>query len=106
MKISKLSLPFLAFLQSTALLVYITFVAFIMLNGNKIFGPHLNLFGPILFLLLFVVSAVISALLFLGRAVYLFWERRYQESFKLIGYTLAWSLLYLISVFLVLLAAK
>lgn len=106
MKLNKLSLPFLAFLQSTALLVYITFVASIMLNGNKMFGPNINIFGPILFLLLFIVSAVISATLFLGRTGYLFWEKRYRESFSLLGWNILWCLLYLTALFIILFAIK
>lgn len=106
MHLNSLSLPFLAFLQSTALVAYISLVASIMLNGNKIFGPQVTLFGPILFLLLFIVSAVISATLFLGRSGYLFWEKRYKESFTLLGYTILWSLFYFSVVFIILLVNK
>lgn len=106
MKLRKLSLPFLAFLQSTALLVYVSFVASIMLNGDKIFGKKMSIFGPVMFLLLFVFSAVFSSLLFLGRAGYLFWEKRYKESFTLICWNLLWSFFYLTVLFVVLVSMR
>lgn len=95
MKLKNLSLPFLAFLQATGLLVYIGLVSQIFIHGNKIFGPQFNFLGPVAFLLLFVISAIISGLLVLAKPAYLFWEKRYKEAFTLIGWTLSWLVLYL-----------
>lgn len=100
MKINNLSLPFLGFLQSTGLLIYVSLVSLFMLNANHIFGSVTEFFGPIAFLLLFIISAIISGLLVLGRAGFLFWEKRYKESFTLLGWTLAWAIFYLILVFI------
>lgn len=100
--INKFSLPFLAFLQATGLLAYVSLVSLFMLNTNKIFGPVSGFFGPIAFLLLFIVSAIISGLLVLGKAGFLFWEKRYKEAFTLLGWTLGWSVLYLIAIFFLL----
>lgn len=105
-KIEKLSLPFLAFLQSTGLLIYVSLVSLFMLNANHIVGPGPNFFGPIAFLLLFIISAIISGLLLLGRAGFLFWEKRYKESFTLLGWTLFWAILYLVSVFIFIFFSK
>ena len=77
-----------------------------MLNANHIFGPIAGFFGPIAFLLLFIISAIISGLLVLGRAGFLFWEKRYRESFTLLGWTLGWAVFYLILVFIFLFAFK
>lgn len=71
-----------------------------MLNANHLFGPVPNFLGPMAFLLLFIISAIISGLLVLGRAGFLFWEKRYKESFTLIGWTLFWAVIYLILVFI------
>ena len=95
MKITNFSLPFLGFLQATGLLIYIGLVAQIFIYGNKIFGPVFNFIGPLAFLLLFVISAIISGFLVLARALYLFWEKRYRQSFALVGWTLLWLIFYL-----------
>jgi len=102
----KISLPFLAFLQATGLLIYISLVSLIFLYGNQIFGKMNNYFGPILFLLIFVLSAIISSILVLGRAGFLFWEKRYKEAFPLFFWTIGWISFYLILVFLLILLAK
>lgn len=102
MKIKNLSLPFLGFLQATGLFIYITLIAQVLINANKIFAPVGSFLGPMAFLLLFVVSAIISGFLVLARAGFLFWEKRYTEAFTLVGWTLVWSVLYLIVVFLIL----
>lgn len=45
-------------------------------------------FGPVLFLILFVVSALICALLSLGYPVYLFWEKQQKtQALKLVAHT-------------------
>lgn len=106
MKIKNLSLPFLGFLQATSLLIYIILISNFLAYANKIFGPVNSFFGPLAFLLLFVVSVIISGILVLARAGFLFWEKRYKESFTLIFWTLGWSVLYLIGVFIILFALK
>jgi len=102
----KISLPFLAFLQATGLVVYIGLVSLIFLYGNQIFGRMNNYSGPILFLLIFVFSAVICSILVLGRAGFLFWEKRYKEAFPLFFGTIGWILFYLILVFLLVFLTK
>lgn len=105
-QIKNLSLPFLGFLQATGLLVYIILISFILINSNKVFGPVGNFFGPLAFLLLFVVSALISSFLVLARAGYLFWEKKYREAFTLTLWTLTWAIFYLIAVFAFLFVSK
>jgi len=104
--VKNFSLPFLAFLQATGLVVYIGLVSLIFLYGNQIFGKMNNYLGPILFLLIFVLSAIISSLLVLGRAGFLFWEKRYKEAFPLLFWTIGWISFYLILIFLLILLTK
>lgn len=106
MKIKNFSLPFLAFLQATGLFIYIGLISLFLANANKIFGPVGGLLGPMAFLLLFIVSAIISGFLVLGRAGFLFWEKRYKEAFTLALWTLAWAVFYLITVFVLLFISK
>jgi len=93
----KLSPPFIAFLQATGLVVYIIILSFFFNFISPSFSnSSAQFYAPIIMLLLFTISAVVCALLFLGRAGVLFWEKKYKESFSLIGYTLAWGLLYFV----------
>ena len=91
----KLSAPFLSFLQTTGLVIYIILIS----SFFTFVTPHLDkanagLYAPLIMLLLFVISAVISATLVLGRAGVLFWEKKYKESFTVIGWTVGWGIFY------------
>ena len=93
--LKKPSTPFTAFLQATGLVIYLVLISLFFNSMERSFtGPSTQFYAPIIMLLLFVISAVISGLLILGRAGFLFWEKRYKESFTLIGWTVGWGLLY------------
>lgn len=102
--VKKLSTPFLGFLQASGLVVYIGLVAYFFTLGplfSKI--DTMKFYGPILMLLLFILSAVISALLVLGRAGVLFWNKNYREAFNLLGWTLGWGFFYFVGIILLVL---
>ena len=91
----KLSAPFLSFLQTTGLVIYIILIS----SFFTFVTPHLDkanaeFYAPLIMLLLFVISAVISATLVLGRAGVLFWEKKYKESFTVIGWAVGWGIFY------------
>ncbi len=67
--------------------VYVMLVAWIMVNGEKIFGKMQNFWGPVTFLLLFVFSALVCGLLVFGRPVYLFLNNFKKEAVKMLLYT-------------------
>lgn len=91
----KLSLPFIGFLQASGLTVYVILVSlFFNLFPNSFDKGVIAFYAPVIMLLLFIMSAVISALLVLGKAGVLFWEKKYKESFTLLGYTVLWILFY------------
>jgi predicted membrane protein len=91
----KMSLPFLGFLQSSGLVAYIISIsAFFTYVPEKFDNGSAEFLAPIIMLLLFVISAVISALLVAGRAGVLFWEKKYKEAFTLISWTIGWGALY------------
>ena len=96
--LKKSSVPFIAFLQATGLIVYIGLVSTLMTSLGHIFGMTDvgNFYGSVLMLLIFITSAVISALLVLGKAGILFWDKKYKEAFTLLGYTVAWCVFYII----------
>jgi len=89
------SVPFIAFLQATGLVVYIAvlslFFTFVTPNFRK---SNAEFYAPIIMLLLFVLSAVISATLVLGRSAVLFWEKKFKEAFKLLAWTIGWGTMY------------
>jgi hypothetical protein len=74
--------------------VYVALVAFIILNGQKIFGTMRNIIGPIAFLLLFVTSAAITGFMVLGQPVILYIDNKRQEALKLFILTVVWLLLF------------
>ena len=102
-KKEKLSLPFIAFLQASGLAAYCGLVGFLMWHAEtlKIFGPPFTFLGPTMFLVLFVVSALISALLILGYPFILFWEKKKtMEALKLVGYSIVWLAFYVFMILL------
>jgi len=100
----KCSLQFLAFLQATGLVLYIAAIdLFIVTAGDRLNSNVPSFYGPILFLLLFIISAVISASLVLGKTGILFWEKKYKESFTLLGWTVGWCILYFVLFFIIIL---
>ena len=93
--LKKASLPFIAFLQASGLVAYVILISsFFTFAGSRLDHMDSQVFPGVLFLLLFILSATISATLVLGRAGVLFWEKRYKEAFKLLGWTVGWGVLY------------
>lgn len=93
----KYSLCFISFLQALGLTLYCSLVGLIFWQGNKWFGTVPNFWGPLLFLILFVFSAVISALIVLGYPFILFWEKKQtKESLKLVLYTAFWLVFFIL----------
>lgn len=97
------SLPFIAFLEASGLAAYCGLVGFLIWQGEEIFGPIYTFLGPTLFLILFVASALISALLILGYPFLLFWEKKKtMEALKLVAYSIAWLAFYVLLILFVL----
>lgn len=98
------SLCFISFFQALGLLVYCGLVALLIWNGNKWFGTVPNYIGPLLFLTLFTTSALVSALIVLGYPFLLLWEKKKtKDAIKLVGYTAAWSVFFVLLIILLIL---
>jgi len=94
-KKKKFSLGFIAFLQATGLVVYCGLVGLLFWQGDKWVGVPFTFLGPAMFLVLFVASALISALLVLSYPFILFWEKKQTaKALRLVAYTTAWLILY------------
>jgi len=90
-----ISKQFQGFLQASGLVTYILIVSIFLNNIDNIFHNNIGEYmAPILMLLLFIISAVISASLVLGKAGVLFWEKKYSEAFSLLGWTMGWGVFY------------
>lgn len=75
-------------LSSLGVFVYVFLVSLIMNNGSRIFGEVDNeLIAPVLFLLLFVFSALLTSSLILAKPIMLFLEGAKKEAVKLLFYT-------------------
>ena len=85
MKNSKLMM--LAVLDALGVAVYVFLVSLIMNYGSKIFGEKDTAITPIAVLLLFVLSALVTSSLVLGRPVMLYLDGQKKEGVKLLVYT-------------------
>jgi hypothetical protein len=85
------SLCLISFFQAFSLALYCSLVAIMFWKGNNLFGNDSNYWGPVLFLIIFATSALISALLVLGYPLYLIWQKKQiGKALRLIGYTTCW----------------
>lgn len=86
-------------------LVYVSAVAWLMINTKSIFGkvPEPNLFIPIFMLLLFIISATVTGLLVLGKPISLYLGGSKKEAIVLLSATLGWLVIFLVAVAIVLL---
>jgi hypothetical protein len=91
----------IGFLNAFGVSLYVTIVALILRNGEKIFGKMDNFLSPVAFLLLFVLSAAITGTLTLGRPIWLYLDNRKLEAVKLFFYTLGWLFAITLTVFII-----
>ncbi|MEK7143170.1 MAG: hypothetical protein AAB785_03110 [Patescibacteria group bacterium] len=83
-------------LNSAGTFIYIILVSLVMINGGKIFGQANNLWGGIIILTLFVLSALIVGLLILGRPIILYLNGLKKEGILMLIYTVSALFLLLI----------
>lgn len=93
-RLEKLSLPTLGFLQALGLTLYCGAVVTLISNLNSIAGQQDNKFlAPLLALLILTTSALISALITLGYPIVLFWEKKQPaRAIQLVAYTIGWMI--------------
>lgn len=82
---------FFSLLTSVGVFLYIVAISFVMNHADKIFGKAPNFWGPVAFLLLFVLSAIVVGALVLGWPIHLFLVAgRRLEAILLLLYTIFW----------------
>jgi len=79
-----------SFLHALATLVYITFVSTLMQNGERLLGKTDNFFSPIIFLLLFTLSAIIVSALIVGKPIMLYLDGKKKEAVGFFLHTVGW----------------
>jgi hypothetical protein len=93
----KLSLPIIGLLQASGLATYVSLVAMIFWKGNTWFGKMDTILGPVAMLSLFVVSAMICALITLSYPFIVFWDKKNtKQALKIIMFTAAWLVFFVI----------
>ena len=86
--------------------VYIAVIAFVLQNGERVFGKMNNFFGPLSFLLLFVISAVVTSALVLGKPILMYLDNQKKEALKLFFYTITYLLAITIIIFVLQIVLK
>ncbi|TRZ81667.1 hypothetical protein D4R86_02335 [bacterium] len=89
--------------NAAGVFVYVSVVAWILFDGQVIFGKASGFLIPLLLLLLFIVSASVTGLLVLGKPIHLYLSGFKREAFRLLFATLEWLVIFLIAVVIVLL---
>lgn len=89
--------------HSLGVLLYTSGVAWVLFNGEWLFGKVGSFLGPLAILLLFVFSATVVGLLVLGKPAYLYFNGARAEGVRLLLYTVGWLCLITAAVFSVLL---
>lgn len=82
-----------SFLCSVGIFAYVILVANIMRNGEKFFGNSQSALSVSAFLLLFVISALITSLLALGWPIYLYFENEKKTAVKAILANAGWLII-------------
>jgi hypothetical protein len=100
-KLSKYPESTVGFYQALGVGVYCGLIGLIMFRGNDIFGHTPNFLGPLLFLMLFCVSALICGLLTLAYPAIVFFKDKIK-ALKIVLFTILWLFLFIFSILIVL----
>jgi len=92
-----------SFISALLTFIYAAAIAWFIFNAQTIFGKINNFLGPLFMLLLFIVSALITGLLVLGKPIHLYLNDLKKEALTLLFATLGWLILFLLAVVIILL---
>ena len=84
--------------QALGVVAYCSLVSIIFWKGNQLFGKVSHYWGPVVFLSLFVVSALITALIVFYKPYLMFFEKKQKKAaLNTVAWTAAWLLLFVIT---------
>jgi len=89
-----------SFLQSLGLVSYISLVSVIFWKGNEWFPKMHDYLGPLIFLTVFALSALVCALITLSYPFTLWQKGKAKDALRIVFYTALWTVGFLI-IFLV-----
>jgi len=78
---------FYAAMHSLGVLAYVSLVVLFMSNAENIFGQGDNFLTGIIVLMVFILSALITSSLVLGRPILLYLDGKRAEAIKILIYT-------------------
>jgi hypothetical protein len=104
MKNSELAKQSLAY--SLGVVIYIFLVAWLMSNGDKLFGKVDNVLSGVAVLLVFVLSAAVTGSLVFGKPILMYLDGKRKEAVKMLGYTLGWLFFWLVIFFSLMIAIR
>ena len=83
-------------LNSLGVVLYVSTLAWSLFNIGPVFDDNKPSFlGPVVILLLFIVSASITGLLVLGKPIFLYLENKKKEAFIFLFCTLGWLVFFI-----------
>jgi hypothetical protein len=82
-----------ALLNAVGVVANVMLIGWVMTNMERIAGPMEEFWGPVAFLLLFVLSAAIVGALVLGKPALLYLDGEKKEALRTFFYTLGFLLL-------------
>lgn len=99
----KHQIKFIPFVQAGGLTAYVALIGWFMQNAEHWFGQQQNnkIFGTMTFLLLFVISALISASIMLAYPAMLFFRGKRITALKVILQSVGWLFLFLILIIII-----
>ena len=100
MKKVGLSPEFIGFLQTAGFLGYVGLVGTFFQNGQKWFGAApKSVLEPMLFLSLFVFSAIVSGSIMLVYPFYVFWQKKdFKTAITIVAHSALWLFLFILFV--------
>jgi hypothetical protein len=87
-----------ALIHAAGVLVYVAAVALLMSRAEQMFGDEKTFLAPVVFLLLFIVSATITGLLVLGRPAQLYLDGFKRDAITMLAATVGWLIVFLAAV--------
>ncbi|MBI2448159.1 hypothetical protein HYV44_01180 [Candidatus Microgenomates bacterium] len=92
----KKNLVLQSFLNALLAVVYISLVALLMSNGEALFGQgdDMTMVGPMMILLILVLSASIMGSLFFAKPVMLYLDGKKKEAVRMLSFTIGWTFIF------------
>ncbi len=97
----QIKIQWYSLLHSLGVVLYITLVALLMSNGNRLFGKEDTILTSIAVLMLFTISAAVVGLLVFGRPIMWYLNGQKKEAVRFVLYTIGFLVIEAIIVFII-----